>query len=79
MTSNSELVRNAARQNYEEIMAIYKYCSSNNASLMSKHISNFELFSPALRWIIHAQLKGLDIVDPLRGKSQRLSVYSLPS
>ena len=42
-------------------------------------ISNFELFSPALRWIIHAQLKGLDIVDPLRGKSQRLPVYNSPS
>ena len=27
MTSKTELVRNAARQNYEEIMAIYKYCS----------------------------------------------------
>ena len=70
MISNFELVRNSAKQNYDELWTIYKYCSNSNlnGSEIGKHITNFELFSPALKWIILAQIKGLDIIDPKRGK-----------
>ena len=68
MSSNHELVRNCAKQNYEELQSIFKYDYNLSGSQMGKHIKNFELFSPALKWIIHAQVKGLDTVDPKRGE-----------
>ena len=70
MSSNPELVRNCARQNYDELQSIFKYDYSLSGSKMGRHITNFDLFSPALKWIIHAQIKGLDAVDPKRGKTK---------
>ena len=75
MSSNHELVRNCAKQNYEELQSIFKYDYNLNGSLMGRHIKNFELFSPALKWIIHAQIKGLDAVDPKRGKRDIFCIY----
>ena len=68
MSSNHDLVRSCARQNYDELQTIFKYDYSLSKSQMAKHISNFDLFSPALKWIIRAQIKGLELVDPKRGK-----------
>ena len=68
MSSNHDLVRSCARQNYDELQTIFKYDYSLRKNEMAKHISNFDLFSPALKWIIRAQIKGLELVDPKRGK-----------
>ena len=74
MSSNHDLVRSCARQNYDELQTIFKYDYSLSNSQMGKHMSNFDLFSPALKWIIRAQIKGLELVDPKRGKPKLLTL-----
>ena len=73
MSSNHDLVRSCARQNYDELQNIFKYDYRLSNSQMGKHISNFDLFTPALKWIIRAQIKGLELVDPKRGKPKILA------
>ena len=69
MPSNDEVVRACAKQNYDELLTIFKcgYTAHLNGHETGKHITNFDLFSPALKWIITSQLKGLDTVSSKRG------------
>ena len=78
MASNLDLVRKSAKQNYDELLALLKQTNPSfnvidNTSVTNT--TNYDLFWPALKWIIHAQVKGLDTVDPIRGKIKK--VHSL--
>ena len=69
MPSNHDVVRICAKQNYDELLTMFKsgYSANLNGNETGKHITNFDLISPALKWIITSQIKGLDAVDPKRG------------
>ena len=76
MASNLDLVRKSAKQNYDELLVLFKPTNQsfnvidNNTSVTNT--TNYDLFWPALKWIIHAQVKGLDTVDPIRGKIKKV-------
>lgn len=66
-----QLVRNIARQNYEELITIIKYKDSSTTNQNEKHMSktSYDTFAPAIKWITHAQITGIDMDDPKRGKT----------
>ena len=71
MGSNIKLVRNIARQNYEELITIIKYKNISNTSQNegNKSKTSYDTLAPAIKWITHAQITGIDIDDPKRGKT----------
>ena len=71
MGSNLKLVRNIARQNYEELITIIKYKDSSKTNQHEGHKgkTSYDTFAPAIKWITHAQITGIDIDDPKRGKT----------
>ena len=66
-----KLVRNIARQNYEELKTIIKYKNISNTSQNegNKSKTSYDTLAPAIEWITHAQITGIDIDDPKRGKT----------
>ena len=71
MGSNLNLVRNISRQNYEELITIIKYKDSSKTNQHEGHKgkTSYDTFAPAIKWITHAQITGIDIDDPKRGKT----------
>ena len=68
MGSNLKLVRSIARQNYEELITIMKYKDSSRTNQNEGHkLANYDTFAPAIKWITHAQITGINIDDPKRG------------
>lgn len=60
-TSNGELVRRAARHNYEEFMAVFKHCGVENVRYDGTVTVEeyLHLFSPVIQWLLRCQINGL--------------------
>ena len=74
-----KLVRNIARQNYEELKTIIKYKNISNTSQNegNKSKTSYDTFAPAIKWITHSQITGIDIDDPKRGKTAFINEINL--
>ena len=70
MGSNLKLVRSIARQNYEELITIMKCKDSSRTNQNEGHKSkaSYDTFAPAIKLITHAQITGINIDDPKRGR-----------
>ena len=71
MGSKLELVRDIGRQNYEELITIIKYKDSSKTHQNEGHKgkTSYDTFAPAIKWITHSQITGIEIDDPKRGKT----------
>ncbi len=68
MANNPDLVRKTARQNYDEFIAIYRYCGIDNVRFegsisVKKYL---EMFTPIMKWLLSSQMIGLPLESPGR-------------